>query len=434
MDLSPIDVERELQRVLRTRDTPLLVSDPVPAVRAGMRRRRRGQRLQVLSAGLAALVVAVGGILSVSQLSGPRPQPPAHGLRPAPRPAVVPPGFQAIDISFGNDSTGWALGSAPCRAGHCPWLLTTADGGHSWQRGPTPPAHLPSVGGTFSADCTTVTCVSAVRFAHRPSGATVGYAFGPGLMMTLDGGRSWTEQQLEGRSQVLALAVAGDKAIRVIDPLGGCPCGGVVVQQADLGTTSWRTVATTSVPLTEASFVQLGSRLVLVQRGLTGGGAQEAGSHLLLSSDDGASWTARGDPCPLSVTDEVDTYQLSLAAEGRVVALCRHRGTGPSFVRVSDDSGRTYHSGRVTPEPAFLLATPGRALLVATSAGRRLRLFRSTDDGRSWTKVATQGSATPYGSVSLHFDGSTGTWLGGDPRRLVRSGDAGRTWRDEPFR
>lgn len=413
-----MDLENELARLLHTRDVPPLVEDPVGAVHAGMRRRRRSQRLQVLAAGVGVLALALGASLTVTDRLN-RAEQPAQ-IQPTSDPAAVPPGFHALDVSFANASAGWALGTAPCAAGSCSYLLATDDGGHSWVRREPPAAR-----------------VSSLRFAITEQGDVVGYAFNPGLAVTLDGGRTWANQPVQGSVQ--ALAAGGGDVVRVRDPQGGCPCLGVALERAPLGSSTWTPLVTsTADSLASTSLERLGNRLALLERGHTSGGAMDARSHVWLSTDGGSSWKSYDDPCgPLSATDEVDATQLSLAPEGVVVALCQHRSGGPTFVVVSTDSGKTYSHARTIPSPYLgtLLASPGDAVLVAVSepGSVRHRLLRSTDGGRTWTAVTRQNGS--YDSALLEFTSDTvGTWLGPDHRRLVRTHDGGLTWVDQPFR
>ena len=99
-------------------------------------------------------------------------------------PALASPGTRAagpidvLDVSFVSADQGWALGSGE--------LVTTADGGASWTRLPSPPAGA-----------------EHIRFASPQ----VGYAWstaGP-LWITTDGAASW---QPGGLTQVLSLETA----------------------------------------------------------------------------------------------------------------------------------------------------------------------------------------------------------------------------------
>lgn len=90
------------------------------------------------------------------------------------------------DMSWTSTTDGWALASQPCLTGTCPRLAHTTDGGAHWSQLPDPPAQLQD--GTV--DCSVRTCVSNIWFASP----TIGYLYGPGLLATTDGGRTWQSQ------------------------------------------------------------------------------------------------------------------------------------------------------------------------------------------------------------------------------------------------
>ncbi len=434
-----MELEQELQRLLHGRDVPPYVADPVPAVHAGMRRRRRTQRLQVLSAALGVVVLAVGASLVIGNpLAGRQPATPATSVQPTPDAAAVPPGFRVRDLSFTSLQRGWALGAVPCSTGECAVLLATDDGGTTWSRREAPPAAQPRQDGTFDVDCGVVPCVSSIRFVRTDAGDEVGYAFNPGLAVTTDGGRTWTVDTVSGA--VAALETARGNVIRLLVPQGACPGCTFTIQQAAIGGTGWTDVARpTFARGVGASLERQGPRLAVLIRGHTSGGASDARSHLMFSSDDGATWSEHDDPCgPLSLTDEVDTTQVALAANGGVVVLCRHRGQDRTFVRVSTDSGRTYGPARPVPSrySATLLAAALGGLVVAADepGSTAHHLLRSSDDGRTWATVASQTFPTGQSAFLDFTTDRTGTWVGPDARRLWRTSDGGQSWSDRSFR
>ena len=434
-----MELEQELQRLLHSRDVPPYVADPVPAVHAGMRRRRRTQRLQVVSAGLGVFVLAVGASLVLgSPFAGRHPGTPAGSVQPTPEAAAVPSGFRVRDLSFISPQHGWALGASPCSTGECGALLATDDGGTTWSPRVAPPAAQPRQDGTFDVDCGVTTCVSSIRFVRTDAGEEVGYAFGPGLAVTTDGGRSWTVEPVKGA--VAALETARGNVVRLLIPQGACPGCTFTIQQAAIGGTGWTDVARPAFARgVGASLARQGPRLAVLIRGHTAGGASDARSHLLFSSDDGAVWTEHEDPCgPLSLTDEVDATQVALAANGGVVVLCRHRGQDRTFVRVSTDSGRTYGPARPVPvrySATMLAAALGGLVVAAEEPGTTAHhLLRSNDDGRTWATVASQTFPTGQSSFLDFTTDHTGTWVGPDTRRLWRTSDGGQSWKDRPFR
>ena len=94
-----------------------------------------------------------------------------------------------FDLTWISAAHGWALAADPsCQGSTCSRLLTTTDSGATWSPVGTLPACLrapstPATGSAAGTSCPPGTpTVSSLRFAT----ATIGYAFGPDLLMTLD--------------------------------------------------------------------------------------------------------------------------------------------------------------------------------------------------------------------------------------------------------
>src|SRR5439155_23322940 len=134
------------------------------------RRRRRHQRRLAVAGGLVVMLIAAVTVAVVSQ----QPEPSQHVVtRPGPvtppttqpdgQQSTPPPPQQGIavkDLTWISSSRGWALLENDLR--------TTPDGGQTWSPVGQPPA------------------ATGLRFAN----ANIGYAFGPGLSMTTNGGKT----------------------------------------------------------------------------------------------------------------------------------------------------------------------------------------------------------------------------------------------------
>src|ERR1700677_1529766 len=143
----------------------------------------------------------------------------------APTTEVAPPVPEVEDLTWVSDTHGWALvGQGTCGQTTCADVLTTTDGGSVWHQ-------IGSIAATLS-DC--VGCgtpgVSHIRFANDLDG----YAFGPDLFVTTDGGITWSQ---ENGPYVAALEPAGGTVMRVAYTGTGCPgpCD-LTVQTAPAGT------------------------------------------------------------------------------------------------------------------------------------------------------------------------------------------------------
>jgi hypothetical protein len=105
----------------------------------------------------------------------------------APTPVAMPPtaGFEPSSVTFVSLEMGWALGDAPCAGGTCLALRRTVDGGRSWTTANPPPT-------PFSLASPVNQGVSQIRFADPLDG----WAFGPDLWSTHDGGAQWAKSSL----------------------------------------------------------------------------------------------------------------------------------------------------------------------------------------------------------------------------------------------
>lgn len=418
-----MDLERELARVLRAHTAPAPAADPVTAVRAGMARRRRHQRLSTSIAG--ALVVAVLGA-AAWVLNDPQPTT-QQQLAGDP----VPDGFRASDLSWVSVEDGFALGTAACARGRCVHLLRTRDGGRTWS----------DTSGSGLPDGCDDACPTHVRFADR----AVGYAFGPGLLMTTDGGATWSSQP--GPS-TYGLETARGTVVRVVTA-DGCPGCRFEVQRSAVGTNDWVTVHTSDEQRAGARLARQVDQVAVSLLANPAGGAGDAHISLLLSPDGGTTWTRRDDPCLDPATagtdpDETDAAQVGLSLSGEVVVLCQRRGArsngGNSTVVLSTDAGARFSTPTGFPEAtdASLLAASGTGVLLAETrqgGSRAVVLQRSLDGGRTWAEVASTKQVDGLTDAAyLAFSTATvATWVPQPGGTVWRSLDAGATWTEHRF-
>jgi photosystem II stability/assembly factor-like uncharacterized protein len=145
-----------------------------------------------------------------------------------------------------------------------------------------------------------------------------------------------------------------------------------------------------------------------------------AGDHDVQSVDQGVTWTPLGAGYG---NDEVS----AIAVSGSVVVL-RNFYPGPAFV--SSDGGRSFAS---PPAARIVGAAVGGSMILlgATEVFGRQGddgpgfLLRSTDAGRTWTRLPIPAGATTSRSYPLIVDGKT-VLIAADG--LALSSDAGETW------
>jgi hypothetical protein len=470
----PDDLESAIRETLRERaaDAPSparVTQRTLASARASRPVRSRPTWLLPVVAACAVLLVvgaALGGVALVRHLSNPQ-QPAAPTIRqpaptlslssrpPAPSPSrsaphpstttppptsrapvgpvggPVPAGFKVADLTFVSPDAGWALGSAPCAQAPCTSLARTTDGGRSWV-GVRPPV----VGLTGVDDCSAA-CVSHVRFASPLDG----YLFGPRVLyLTTDGGLSWHRQS--GGAD--ALEIGDGTTLRVTSSIPGCQpgCSPYFVLRAPVGASGWQRVFTLPSlgSTTGIDLARTGHQVFVQAYGHVAGGASQAHSTLFASSDDGATWTNRGEPCPQTGTGEIDASAVTTAPDGSVTVLCTMRVSTTSFTAVSADRGATFAAGKVLTnlEDRVGSASAAVSFLVGNIGGRE-SLVRSTDRGRSWQVVAQAGpspAAYQQGAPFLGFETSTtGRWVPtSDPATVWTTTNGGAQWTPNTFR
>ena len=150
------------------------------------------------------------------------PIPSASPTVPATQPAVapsnrpVPANFQPSSVTFIGQHTAWVIGQAgtpgTCDNANpdiCTSIARTDDAGQTWQGGPAPDTSGPSG----------PTGVSGIRFLNQ----TDGWAFGPELWATADGGEHWTGIDTNG-ARVTDLEASGGRAYALF--AANCPTPG----------------------------------------------------------------------------------------------------------------------------------------------------------------------------------------------------------------
>ncbi len=345
------------------------------------------------------------------------------------------------DLTWVSTTEGWALAGQPCTMGTCARMADTTDGGSHWQELPDPPVQAPSTQGV-SPGCFNTSCVDGVAFA-TPS---IGYLYGPSLLLTTDGGQSW---QSETGPQIETLAVADSAVYRVAYDHTGCPgpCQ-PTLQEAPIGSDTWRTlvgVLATPDRSDTAQIVSSDSTLLVAMYG-SQAGPVSAQAVVYRSTDAGGSWREGPDPCsgqgPAGL--EEDLIDLASAPGGFFAALCSpHTGVG-SFVVTSTDDGTSWQKAgplAAVQDLSQLAAASSSILAVSTGATSgagpfTAHLFVSTDGGQHWTRVASDSQQeTPSGVPAwLGFEtAQVGRWIG-DPHSVWTTNDGGAHWSQSPFR
>jgi photosystem II stability/assembly factor-like uncharacterized protein len=336
-----------------------------------------------------------------------------------------PAKFEPAAASFVSPSRGWVLGRFGCAA--CAAVRLTVDGGRHWRPLPSPEEPLWYYSPAPATSGVSEKGVGDLVFADRRNG----YLFGPQLLVTHDGGRSWGRQPL---SQVRALEVGGGDAYALTETMGGQ----ARLWRAPIGRGGWTKLA---VPRTgDATIAVEGGTVLLLQTGFYGPGPSRAQlGRLWVSSDRGTHWQLRRLPCtardggaalvaivPARQTSWLlDCYanEQSSQAQNTQHHLYRTVDAGSSWARLSDP---TRHNA-----PALLADNGVGHAFLATEGGAGDVLYGTLDRGRHWHPLLHSGGSF-FGWADLRFiNPMTGFVVGPThyaPEHLYRTQDSGRTW------
>jgi photosystem II stability/assembly factor-like uncharacterized protein len=435
------------------------------------RARRRKFRQAAVSAGALAAVVAaiivvphVTSVLNVTRNNGSqaasgsgaisgssglhsamgsgRPEAPASA-RPSPAslPAhpYVPADFAATSVTFIGSGTGWVIGQGgapgqPCATNYCTSVARTDDAGKTWYGGPAPVTGAPNG----------ASGVSQIRFLDT----TDGWAFGPGLYATHDGGKRWAPVLTHGY-RVTDLETVGSRAFALFASCSGtgtdfaAECSSFSLYSTAAGSDNWAPVPGAVSGLSaggqagSASLVLTGSRGYL----LAPGGTLYAGPV------DGSAWQqvgsgpAGGTSCttgPAQPDGQPSGAMLAAADSAHLVLACAIAAGsgGGAQVFTSADGGATWQQSGTAPGGSTVTsvaAQPGGEIALATTAG----LDVSHDGGASWQQLE-QGSAGPAGGFS--YVGMTSQLQGvavpanANEYAIWFTYDGGRSWAPHPIK
>jgi photosystem II stability/assembly factor-like uncharacterized protein len=395
-----------------------------------------------LAAVAAVAIVLVGGSLLLGGLapssdvggpsSGPVGGSPSTGAV-SPSPSVgpsslgpvggpIPADFQPASATFTSADDGWLLGTATCAGAPCTAIVRTTDGGRTWASIPAPDAALlPGGSGTSG--------VSGLRFAD----ALDGWAFGPDLWATHDGGATWHRVSLPGLSadgQVMTLETAAGAVHAVY--FDGNAAGLLAIATSPVGTDAWAVAPTTvelgAGPVPHPQLVLLGTAgwLVEVDRAVVAGARLVAGE-----------WKPWQPPC----LDVAGPATLAAASASDLVVACDEGvWSTPTGVHLylSSDGGATF-TPAASKVPVFSIEgvaapAPGVAFVAGSLSGVGSAIVGSFDGGATWTAVHVLQGA---GSLDLSFttaeEGVAISTSGDGTSELLMTRDGGRTWSKVPI-
>jgi hypothetical protein len=370
-----------------------------------------------------------GGVSSQSSSPVTEPPPPASLQHPG----LVPPNFQPTSVTFIGPHTGAVIGQAgkagACASRYCTSLAGTADYGQKWFGVSAPPTG-PPVGASG---------VGQLRFLDTQDG----WAFGPQLWMTDDGGAHWKQEQTGGM-RVTDLETAGDRAFALFatctgsGPAFGADCTSFSLYTSVAGSDQWQRVPGQTADLPQAGTGQTASASLVL-----------AGSHgyllapsgqLFSGSLTGAAWTIADaqtpcDPGPPGPGGQ-PTGALLAAGSGQLILVCAKGASGDSQTKIvmqSSNGGMSWSDVGDAPSAGIatsLAAAQGNLVVLATDSG----LYLSGTGGASWQQAETSPPGAAAGKQGFAYVGMTsntnGVALPADPslHEVFITTDGGSSW------
>src|SRR5271169_975089 len=339
------------------------------------RARRRKYRRLAVGAGAAAVIVAaavaVPQIVNLPVLNSPTAAPAANGrsstsapsasggasaasssasqIAPKAASAPVPGNFRPSSVTFIGTQTGWVIGQAGtpgnCATQYCTSVARTDDAGKTWTGVPAPR--------TGPADG--AAGVSQIRFLNGADG----WAFGPPLYATHDGGHTWAQVVTDGL-RVTDLETVGGRAFALFASCTGTgpafadDCVSYTLYSSPAAADDWTPVgpATSGLSGGAASMVLTGTRgyLLAPDRMLYSGPVNGPVSGR-------APWQPVASiPCPVGqpLADGQPTGALLAAADTGILVLACASSSAPGAqqakqVFTSANGGMTWQNAGAAP-------------------------------------------------------------------------------------
>jgi len=372
----------------------------------------------------------VGASPSTARVSSTSPGGPSPSADTASQPPVVgpvggpvPAGFQPTSATFVSAADGWLLGTTTGPgATRCTALVRTTDGGRTW-------ASIPAPSATFVAGGAGASGVGSLRFAD----ALDGWAFGPDLWATHDGGATWRQVSLPGSStdgQVMAVETAAGAVHAVYD--AGLGNGRLTIATSPIDTDAWTASPTTvevgAGPAARPQIVLQGSAgwMIEVDREVIAGARLIAGT-----------WEPWQPPC----TKTAGPATLAAASASDLVVACDVGvWSTPTGVHayLSSDGGATFTPAPSKP-PVFSIEgvaapAPGIVFVAGSLSGVGSAIVGSFDGGATWTAVhVLQGAGSMDVSFTTPDQGIAIAVSGDGSSALVMTRDGGRSWSTVPI-
>jgi photosystem II stability/assembly factor-like uncharacterized protein len=306
-----------------------------------------------------------------------------------------------------------------CATGSCTTLASTVDGGSTWTYAGAGPA---AISGSNPA-------VSKVRFATKNDG----WAFGPQLWSTHDGGRTWTAQSTPG--PVSDVEASGGVAYALEASCGTPPCiQGDRLLQTPVSTDGWTAISGPKLADGPGSLAPHGNTVWVV---VNGGGTSTFDMVV-----GGNSWHRLTNPCAAAGAD-LALVGVAPVSTSDLFELCAGdpgAGSETKVVLFSSDGGAHATATSAAPARGGIasgIAAASTAVVAVPAASGASYVYRSADGGHTWATPLSQGDGG-VGYFDVGFTTATqGVAVYGNPAQgnssLLMTHDAGATWKAVNF-
>jgi hypothetical protein len=328
-------------------------------------------------------------------------------------------GFKPASVTFVSATQGFVLGVQTCATGSCTTLASTSDAGVTWSYvGPGPAA----ISGPDPG-------VSKMRFATTNDG----WAFGPQLWSTHDGGRTWSAQATPG--PVSDVEASGGVAYALEASCGTPPCiQGDRLLKTPVSTDGWTAISGPKLADGAGSLAPHGDTVWVV---INGGGTS---TFDMVAG--GGSWHRLSNPC-VAVGADLALVGVAPVSTTELFELCAGdpgAGSETKVVLFSSDGGMHATATSAAPARGGLasgIAAAGTAVVAVPAASGASYVYRSADGGHTWATPLNQGDGG-VGYFDVGFTTATqGVAIYGNPAQgnssLLMTHDAGATWKPVTF-
>lgn len=339
---------------------------------------------------------------------------------------AVPAGFVPESFTAVSTTHWWLLGHVTCGTDLCPALVTTTNGGASFER-------LPAPGGPYSSSPSATPPLSGIRFANPQDG----WAYGAALYATHDGGQQWAKLSLPGT--VTDLEPGLDEVFAVVTPNPPCDRTGTCSSSTPKPEL-WRTQPSSNSWQPDLGAGPVSGSLavhgesVWVENAMFTKDGWALGTRLLYSADDGTHFIVEpqlipGVSCDYQPVSGTDIW--AYCGGGHFMFPYLSTDAGSRFAAVGTEASPTT-SPVGCPNGSLLVAASGAVAVAACNVPPGSPLLRTDDGGSKWTAVQAglnaDGVWAPIGFTTSLVGYAFWQQTSSGQAQLWRTTTGGATW------